>query len=111
MEIPDFTIKQNDRLPAFDIVVMTGLKEVVDLTDFSTPTFHMWNKRTRATVVDAAAAIVSAAGGLVRYSWGASDTVTPGLYEAEFGLLYTGALPMTIPNDGYYLVLITPEIS
>lgn len=108
---PDFSMKQNDRLPSFDVVVMTGLKEIVDLTDFSTPTFHMWNKRTREVIVDAAATIVSATGGLLRYSWAAADTDIPGLYEAEFGLVYTGSLPMTIPNDGYYLIEITPEIS
>lgn len=111
MQDPDFTIKQNDTSPTFDIVVMTGLQEVVDLTGFTAPEFHMWNRRTKTLVVDGTATVPDPLSGLVRYSWVAADTDVAGLYEAEFQLTNPSGGILSIPNDGYYLVEITPEIA
>lgn len=107
----DFTLKQNDTSPSFDVVVMTGLKEVVDLTGFTAPEFHMWNRRTRAVVVDTTATIAAATGGLLRYTWLAADTDVPGLYEAEFQITDPAGGILSIPNDGYFTIEITPEVA
>lgn len=110
--VPDFTMKQNDTGPPFEIVVMTGLREVVDLTGVTAPEFHMRRRRTKELVVDATAEISNAIGGLLAYNWAAGDTDTPGLYEAEFQItLPNGEGTISIPNDGHYLIEIVPEIA
>lgn len=109
---PDFTLKVGGTAPPIEIQVLTGLREVVDITGATSPEFHMWKRRTREVIVDATAEITSASTGTLAYGWEPEDTAEAGLYEAEFQFtLASGEGTVTIPNDGYYLIEILPAIA
>lgn len=104
-----FFIKQNDTQPRMLATLKDGDGDVIDLTDASVR-FHM--RSSAGTVVtDAAAVIVTAASGLVRYDWSASDTQAVGTYQAEFEVTYADATIETFPNSGYIRVQIGDDIA
>jgi hypothetical protein len=106
----DFTIKQNDRLPE---LVATCLASGVaaDLTTAVSVAFHMRSEGGGAAKVDAAAVVVNAAGGIVKYSWAAVDTDTSGSYEAEFEVTWSGSRTETFPNNGNITVEIVDDLA
>jgi len=59
----------------------------------------------------AAAAWVSAPNGTVRYSWGATDTNTPGVYHGEFVVLLGTGNYQRFPNSEDITVTITEAAS
>jgi len=104
-----FYMKQNDTQPRMLATLQDGDGTAINLTGASVR-FHM---RTLggSTVVDAAATIVTAASGLVRYDWVAADTDTVGSYQAEFEVTYSDTTIETFPNSGYIRVEITDDIA
>lgn len=97
-----FHIKRNDTSPAIEMALSTKAGPV-DLTGASVY-FHM------ANVVSAAAVIVDAAQGIVRYNWGVGDTDTEGYHLIEWEVVYSDGKKETFPNDGYSTVKITADI-
>lgn len=86
----------------------------MDLTG-ATVRFHM--KETSGDVdgsplkVDAAASIVSAAAGTVKYDWQAEDTDASGWFRAEWEVTFSDGTIRTFPNPGYTNVLITGDLA
>ena len=105
-----FYVKQNDTSPAMLATLQDADGNAVDLTAASVR-FHMRAIGSNQTTVDAAATIVTAASGIVRYDWDATDTDTVGSYQAEFEVTYADASIETFPNDGYIRVEITDDIA
>jgi len=105
----NFYMKQNDTQPRMLATLQDGDGAAINLTGASVR-FHM---RTLggSTVVDAAATIITAASGLVRYDWVAADTDTVGSYQAEFEVTYPDTTVETFPNSGYIRVEITDDIA
>jgi len=68
----------------------------------------MREARSRKVQVQAAAVVVDAAEGLVRYTWQASDTTKASEYEAWFVVTYPGGLQESFPNVGAHTVRIMP---
>ena len=104
-----FYMKQSDTQPRMLATLQDGDGAAINLTGASVR-FHM---RTLggSTVVDAAATIITAASGLVRYDWVAADTDTVGSYQAEFEVTYPDTTVETFPNSGYIRVEITDDIA
>ena len=64
-----------------------------------------------AVVIDAAATIVTAAAGLVRYSWASGDTDTAGSYQAEFEVTYADGSIETFPNSSNIKIDIMEDLT
>ena len=105
-----FYIKKNDTSPKMLATLQDASGVAVNLTGASVR-FHLRTLDGLSTVVDAAATIVTAASGIVRYTWGAPDTATAGSYQAEFEVTYADASVETFPNDGYISVEILDDIA
>lgn len=92
-------IRQGDTLPAISGVCEDDAGSPIDLSDVTEVRFRMLAKGTRELLVDAAGEVVDAASGRVRYQWIDGDTDRAGTHLAEFQLLFTGPLTLTVPND------------
>ena len=100
----EFNIKQGDRLPVLDATLQNRSGTPIDLTTAVSVTFRMWQRGATSFAVNAAATIVVAANGTVRYSWGASDTLVIGRYLAEFVITFSGSRNQTTPTAGTFFV-------
>jgi len=105
-----FYIKQNDTSPALLATLQDADGIAVNITGAAIR-FHMRQIGSTAVDVDAAAVIVTALDGLVRYDWQAADTATIGSYQAEFEVTYSDGTIETFPNDGYIRVEIIKDIA
>lgn len=100
----DFHLKAGDLLPSITAALRDASNNPVNLTG-ATVTFRMRRRNATTNVVEAAASVVSAVNGTVRYDWQAGETDDHGLYEAEF----VADLPSgreTFPNDRFISVKI-----
>ena len=104
-----FRIKQNDTSPQIEAVLSSAAGTPIDLNGASVR-FHM-RRAGAAVVIDAAATIVTAAAGLVRYSWTAGDTDTAGSYQAEFEVTYSDATVETFPNTANLEIVIMEDVT
>ena len=110
----DFTIKKGDLLPELEATLKDGSDTAIDLTGRggATVRFHMRATGTLTTKVDAAATIVTAASGEVKYTWVAADTDTAGTYFGEFEITWvTGSKLQRVPNDGHIEILVAENIA
>lgn len=83
----------NARIPVLDQDgVATG--SYVDLTG-ATVKFQMRRPDDKTYTVDAAASIVSAVGGQVRYAWAANDLNNPGIFDTQWEITYVDSSVQT----------------
>lgn len=108
-----FTIRQNDRLPTFE-VVLRDRNGPVELTS-ATVRLHLVRTRRRSLVLNVPATpAVDQSGedrGRVFYEWAVGNTAVPGDYEAEFEVTFLSGKKETFPNEGYIPVLVTPQLA
>lgn len=76
----------------------------------ATVRFVMRNAATGVVKVDAAATVVDADAGSVRYDWGATDTDTAGTYEQEWVVTLAGGLVAHFPSRGYNTVVVAEDL-
>lgn len=103
----DFYLKQNDTKPSIQATLKNADGTAIDLTD-ATVDFHM--SLNGVNVVDAAAVVVTALSGIVRYDWAAADTDTPGTYDIEWEITFVDASIRTVPNSRHDKLVIYPEL-
>lgn len=103
-----FTLKQGDTSPPFSGQCVDQLGQPI-ATLGATVQFRM-----RPRVAGLRAPIVAAAvwddplTALATYQWVAGDTDVPGLYDAEFNVIYANGTSETFPNGEYVPVEILP---
>ena len=102
-------VKRNDRVPSVFATLLSGVTPI-DLTG-STVKFIMRQRGGAAVKVNAAAVVVSATAGTVRYDWGATDTDTAGLYDAEFEITTAVSKKYTCPNARHLEVLVFEDLA
>lgn len=103
-----FYLKTNDRYPSIAATLKLSDGTAIDLTG-ATVVFHM--TRGATPKVNAAAVVVSAAAGQVRYDWVAGDTDTPGTYACEWQATLASGKVVTVPNNGDDTVVIRTELA
>ena len=109
-----FTIKQNDTLPnlAFqlfqpdrvtplDLAAVSVINLVVRASGGTDATVPLFKKPC---------AIISPSLGTGVYDWDPGDTAISGSYEYEFEITWANGDIQTIPQDGYYSLLIVDDI-
>lgn len=108
-----FYIKKGDRLPSIESVLLDAKGAVVNLTD-CTVKFLMSARNADgspgANKVNAAATVVTATEGRVRYDWAAVDTDTAGEFICEWQVTNAAAKAQTYPNPGHQRVTITADL-
>lgn len=104
-------LKVGDRYPALVATLTSADGTAKNLTGH-TVKFLMRLTTSSTPKVNAAAAIVTAASGIVQYEWGATDTDTQGVYLAEFEVTETSSgKKQTFPNYGHIAVVIQSDIA
>lgn len=106
----DFYIKQGDTAPAWDDTLKDNDGNPINLTGAGVR-FHMAPQDFTEAKVDAAAVIVDAANGKVRYNWQTADTDEAGDFYAEWEVTHASGQIETFPNDGYRHVTIGRELA
>ena len=104
-----FVIKQGDRREPIERTLRGSDGVAVNLTG-ATVKFLMRPEGGGAVKIDAAATVVDAPTGAVRYSWDSDDTDTAGKFEAEFEVTFGDGTKETFPNEEYIPVLIIDDI-
>lgn len=104
----DFTLKAHDQKPSIEADLATG-GVATNLTG-ATVKFIMADKDTGTVKVTAAAVIVDAANGTVRYDWVPADTDTPGNYQAEWEVTWSDGTKQTFPTLTYITVDILADL-
>ena len=96
----DLSIVSGDTAPALIGTITNADGTAYDLTG-CTVRFQMRLLNDYRWTVDAAATVTSASGGLVSYSFSASDTATPGDYESRWRIYRTsdGTIEHTEPAN------------
>lgn len=105
-----FYIKQNDTSPYMSATLKDGNDVVIDLTSANV-FLHMRPIGSSEVTVNAEAVVTSATEGKVRYDWQDGDTAKSGSYQAEFQINFNNGTIETVPNSGYFIVQILPEIA
>jgi hypothetical protein len=104
-----FVIKQNDTLPFLIAKLLDYNGNPVNL-ELCGVHFHMQDG-FRQKKINKPATIVDVENGIVKVEWQEGDTDTPGTYKCEFEVNMPDGKVITVPNDGYFLISIVPEIS
>lgn len=106
----DFFIKRGDRLPTLARQLLWNDGTPINLTG-CTVRWKMARKSDGAVVVDAAAAIVSAADGRVQYEWVAPDTDDSGHFEGEWRVTYPDGKTLTVPTTNFVGVHVQKSLA
>jgi len=108
--VPTVTkIKRNDTAPAFTATLLDSSGTPVNLSG-AAARFLMRNPRTRQIKVDAAATIVDAAAGKVRYDWAVGDTNRAAVYQVEIQITFSDSTVETFPNGSFHRLEVIKDL-
>lgn len=101
-----FLIKENDTRPRLPYYVQQGEAVPVPMTDASSVVFNMRMADSPNTVIvdrETAEIVAPAAAGLLRYTFTAAETATPGDYIGEFEITFSDGGILTVPTGDKYI--------
>lgn len=104
----DFSLKSHDRLPSIQATLSSG-GSPLDLTGAAV-SFIMAPVKGGVPKVNAAATVVTAGSGVVRYDWAAGDTDTPGSYQAEWQITWSDGRKQTVPTLTYHSINVLADL-
>jgi len=110
-----FTIKRGDTGPALEVTLRDATGAAVDISGNLGVQFQMKERQHKDNdrvdlVVDAAATVVDAPGGIVKYVWTSSDTDEIGEYVAEWVVTAADGSERTFPTPGFTTVRVVGDI-
>ena len=108
MEI--FYIKQGDTSPALRATLNDPAGVAVDLSGAAV-VFSMKTVSGTLLVDRQTCSIITAASGIVEYSWQAGDTDVSGQHLSEFEVTFADSSVETFPNFDYLRIKISKELS
>jgi hypothetical protein len=109
-----YYLKRGDTARSIQATLLDPDDVAVNLTTASSVKFIMRLKGARGSAtpkVEAAAVIVTAASGIVRYDWVTADVNTVGTYYAEWEVIWPVGKPDTYPSNGYNEVIIQQDLN
>lgn len=104
-----FVIKQNDLLPNMECQLLDCEGKPFNL-ELCSIKFHMVNS-SKDVVINREIDVVNIEDGKVEVVWVEGDTENSGIYRCEFEINMPDGKPISIPNDGYFLIQIVPELA
>lgn len=110
MSSTNFYIKVGDRRPVLQDTLVDASGAAINLTTATGVTLIMRPLYSATPKVNAAGTIVTAASGIVQYSWGATDTDTPGDYYREWKITWSTGITQRVPGQGYWFTKVTPNL-
>lgn len=100
-------IKKNDTLPWLRAILRQGNNDPIDLTTADSVKFLA---KSGDKVISKSAAIIDALSGIVEVVWSPADTDTAGQFKCEFEITWDPGYIQTVPNDGYFQMVITEDL-
>lgn len=101
-----FTIKRNDTRPVLTLT-LTENGSAKDLTGAVSCKLLMKSGNNTASRT---ASITNAASGIIQVTLQAADTATAGTYQAEVEITWAAGAIETVPNDGYFVILVMEDL-
>lgn len=105
-----FEMKANDTLPVIEANLGYDDDTVPPLGTAQHVTFIMRKTKSGTAQLVAAAEVVDAATGHVRYAWEPGDTAVPGEYDAEWEVVFADGGKQTFPGDSYHRVILWGDL-
>ena len=104
--------KENDTSPGLEVILRDGKGNPVDLTG-ATVVLNTRLAPAGAVKINRGTmgAVGNAINGRLIYNPTASDNDTAGTYEAEIEATFANGKIRTFPNDGYFTIQVTDDIS
>lgn len=102
-------IKKGDRYPSI-AAILTVNGSPINLSG-CTVKFQARNSLTGVVKINGDAVVVDATTGSVRYDQTDEDMDTAGRYEAEWEITLPSTKKVTIPNDGFDILVIVDSIA
>lgn len=109
----DFFIKEGDRNPPLEAIVIDANGDPIDLSTATAIRFFMINPGETTPKVDGSAMTkVTPPGtdGRVRYEWGVDDTDAYGDYDGEIEVEWSNNTKTTFPNHGFIRIKVLKTI-
>ena len=111
-----YQIKQGDTRPVYQAQLLDGFgtpaEAPLDLTNATQVKIKLRTTGDEgAPKVNGTMVITTPkTAGIVTYQWAAGDLDTPGKYDVEFEITWTGGGIETVPNDGYLELEVVDDL-
>lgn len=112
MAEPNLIVKRHDTWPPVKATLqqqnpVTGAIEALNLTGALKVTIIL---KGPSSLVQGTCVITAATEGKLEYTWAVGDTAETGEYEVEFEIEWSATHIESVPNSGYQIVEIQPDL-